>query len=192
MGYEDTTTAPPAPETTHPSGAGATPEPRPETPPVSADARAKAAERARKHRALKKLKSAKSEKQFKTLAAEVGAEPTAAEAAASSWPTGEEIGKAAAQLAPAIEQGMELLKGTPWELGEKKAQILLMCVAPAAAQAAKNPGASALAQYVSPGVVAVVGLLAVFGPPTIREIRALVEPSPAIPVPAPPPNGGQA
>lgn len=190
MGYDDTAAAPAAPETTQPSGAGEAPEPRPETPPVSADARAKAAERARKHRALKKLKAAKTEKQLKEAAAEVAAAPTPDEEAASSWPSGEEIGKAAAQLAPAIEQGAELLKGTPWELSEKKAQILLMCVAPAAAQAAKNPGASAIAQYVSPGVVAVVGLLAVFGPPTIREIRALVEPQPAR-VPAPQ-SGGQA
>lgn len=153
------------------------------TPPVSADARQKAAERARKHRALKKLKAAKSERQLKEVAAEVASEPDAERAA--SWPSGEEIGKAAAQLAPMLEQAMELLKGTPWELSEKKAQILLMGLSPAAAQAAKDPGTSSIAKYVSPGVVALGTVALVLGPPTIREIRALVQ---GTPPPAPTPQ----
>lgn len=177
MGLDADTTAPiTAPD--------AQPEQAPETtPPASADARAKAAERARKHRALKKLKGAKSEKQLKELAAEVAA-PEAPEA--PSWPTRGEIEKAAAEIAPLIvEHVVPELDGTPFALTERKVQILVLSLAPAAAQAAKAEAIGTAGKYVPPWLVALGGLAIVFGPPAYRELRAMFDgaPSPAPKVP---------
>lgn len=177
MGLESDT-MPDATGTTD-DGATSTPAPDGTKPPISADERARAAERARKSRALKKLKAAKTEQQLKEVAAEVAKadEPERA----PSWPSGEEIGKAAAQLATAIEQGAELLTDTPFALTPKKQQLLLMTCAPAIAQTSKNPGESALARIISPGIVAVVGLAVVFGPPLVREVRAMVNGDTVVP-----------
>lgn len=177
MGLELATTTPPASDAPAPDAEL--------TPPASADARAKSAERARKHRALKKLKGAKSEKQLKELAAEVAAPD---EPQAPSWPTKPEIMAAAAELAPAIGQAAALLEKTPWELSEKKLQILVLCLSPAAAQAAKSPGDSPLSKFVPPWLLAAVGLVGVFGPPTFYAVRELIEgtPSPAPKVPSAP------
>lgn len=148
--------------------------------PLSSEQRAKAAERARKSRAIKKLKGAKSEAQLKEMAAEVASSGTG-EPEVSSWPSGEEIAKAAAEIGPALAQGAEFLKNTPWEVSDKQMQVLVLCLSPMAAQTAKNPGASALTKYVPPWLVALGGIAFVFGPPTVREIRAFTEGTPSPP-----------
>lgn len=171
MGFDADTTAPEvvpdAPATPDAEGSEAS------KPPLSAEQRAKAAERARKHRALKRLKAAKTEAQLKATAAEVAAEPVPEPA--KQWPTKEEIIEAATTLtAPAVAQLAPFLADTPFALTEKKAQILAFGLAPAAAKAAKAPELSALARIVPPEIVGLGAVLVVFGPPLIAEARKLI------------------
>lgn len=181
MSGTDTSETAPAVETQGPDAP-------PAQPPVSADARAAAAARARKHRALKKLKSAKTEDQLKKVAAEVATD----EPKKPEWPTKDQCVAAYGDVADLVgEYVAPELKGTRYELTERKAQVLCITLAPAVAQLKNAPPTDKFAALVPPWVVGLAGLAVVFGPPLFADLReAFGDKKPAPPVrlaPAPQP-----